>query len=201
MAFDTYEIIKRDIGRWLARSDLTTYLGDFIALGEARLARELRIRGIEADLSVAISSGAAAVPADFVELKHARLDATPSYPLEPKDSQWLLRKFPMRTSDGPPQFIAVDGANFIFGPYPDTAYTILGVYYFKPAVLSDSNTTNEWTANVSDALFFASLSESAPFIGQDNRLATWEAKYEAIKNGYNVQQKRQARRGARMSYN
>lgn len=201
MAFDSYANLKTAIGSWLARSDLTSYVGDFITLGEARLARDLRIRAIEADLSVAISSGVAAVPADFVELKHARLDATPSYPLEPKDSQWLLRKFPMRTSDGPPQFIAVDGANFIFGPYPDTAYTILGVYYFKPAALSDSNTTNEWTDNVADALFFASLSESAPFLGQDKRLATWEAKYESIKRGYNVQQKRQARRGARMSYN
>jgi hypothetical protein len=44
MALDTYSNLKTSIANYLNRSDLTSYLGDFITLTEARLNRELRVR-------------------------------------------------------------------------------------------------------------------------------------------------------------
>lgn len=200
MAFNTYADLKTALATWLARSDLTSYLDDFLALGEARLARDLRVRGNETSMSVVISSGVAAIPADFLELKHAYIDASPTYPLEVKDSQWIHRRFPIRTSESVPRFIAPEGANFIFGPYPDSGYTVKGEYYFKPTALSSGNTTNEWTTNAPDALLYACLGETAPFLRDDSRIQVWEAKYQSIKDSYMRQQKRQARRGATVSY-
>lgn len=200
MAFNTYSDLKAALANWLARSDLTSYYDDIITLGERRLARDLRIRGIEEDLSVTISSGVAVIPTDFLELKSSRLDLSQSQPLEPKDSQWVMRRYPQRSSSGRPYFIAPEGLNFIFGPYPDQDYVVKGIYYKRPTILSSSNTTNEWTTHCDDALLLASLAESAPFLKHDKRVQMWEGKYAEIKRGYTVQQKRQARRGATTSY-
>ena len=199
MAFDSYSNLKAAVGSWLARSNLSVFVEDFITLAEERLSRELRIRGMETALSVTISSGVAAVPSDFRELKHARIDGTPTYPLEQKETPWIFDKYPTRSSTSRPEFIGVDGANFEFGPYPDAAYTVKGMYFAKPAVLSDSNTTNVWTTYAQDALFYAALCESAPFLGQDNRLALWESRYQAIKQGYNTEDRWKTHRGSRIA--
>lgn len=200
MAFNTYSDLKTALANWLARSDLAAYYDDIITLGERRLARELRIRGIEKALDVTMSGGVATVPSDFSELKYAYLDGTPTRPLEPKDAQWIFRRFPNRMGSGSPEFIGVDGNDFVFGQYPDSNYTVKGKYYFAPAILSASNATNEWTTYTDDALLMASLSESAAFLKHDARVQVWEAKYAAIKKGYNLQQRSQARRGATTSY-
>lgn len=201
MAFTTYDTLRTSLANWLLRSDLTDYLDDFIKLGEERLARDLRVRGIETALSVTIASGVAALPSDFLELKHAYINNSPTVPLEIKDTQWILRKYPTRSADDVPAFIGVDGGNFIFGPYPDSAYSIAGAYYFKPAALSSSNATNEWTTYAPDALLWASMIATAPFIGNDERINTWRSFYNEALTAYRVQQKKQLRRGARVSYN
>ena len=201
MAFNTYTDLKTAIANWLNRDDLTTYLDDFIKLAEDRLAREIRIRATEKDLSVTMASGLATVPTDFLELKHAYIDGTPVFTLEPKDSQWIYRKYPNRSSQSKPEFIGIDGANFVFAPFPDSNYDVKGVYHFKPAALSSTNATNEWTDNVPDALLFAALIETAPFLNNDIRMEVWERKYAEKRDGYMRAEKRERRRGARMSYN
>ena len=200
MAISNFSDLKAAIGNWLARSDLSIYLEDIILLGEQRLRRDLRIRETEADLSVTLSSGTATIPTDFAELKWASLDGSPTYPLEQKDSEWITRRFPLRSSSGIPQFIAVDGTEFIFGQFPAADYDLIGKYWKEPTLLSDSNTTNEWITATSDALLMACLAESAPFLKEDQRVQIWESKYMQIKDGYNNQRKRQSRRGAVASY-
>ena len=44
MALATYSDLKTTIANYLARSDLTSQIPDFITLAENRLRRELRIR-------------------------------------------------------------------------------------------------------------------------------------------------------------
>ena len=44
MALTTYALLKTTIANYLNRTDLTSYLGDFITLTESRLNRELRVR-------------------------------------------------------------------------------------------------------------------------------------------------------------
>ena len=47
MALGTFTELKDAIADWLDRSDLTARIPDFIALAEARINRELRIRPME----------------------------------------------------------------------------------------------------------------------------------------------------------
>ena len=58
MALDTYSNLKTTIANYLNRSDLTSNLGDFITLTEARLNRELRVREmINTDTSTTTVAG------------------------------------------------------------------------------------------------------------------------------------------------
>lgn len=198
MAINSFSDLKTSLANWLARSDLSAFYDDIITLGESRLNRDLRIRSIEEALSVASSAGT--VPADFLELKHARVEIAGGLPLEMRESDWVYRSFPNRSGEGIPQYIAVDGNSFIFGPSPDSSYTINGIYYKKPAFLSNSNTTNEWTESAADALLFACLSESAAFLKGDTRIPIWENRYFQAMKGYRHSYRKQVRRETRVSY-
>lgn len=191
MAISTFSELKTAVASWLNRSDLTSQIPDFITLGENRIYRELRIRAMETSLSTAISSGVIAVPNDYIELKHARIDGTPVSHLQRKTDQWIYENYPTRSADGKPKFIARDGASFIFGPYPDSDYTVKGTYYKRLTALSDANTTNWFTANAPGLLLFAALCEAEPFLKNDPRVMTWQGKYDQEKAGIEKEEKRE----------
>ena len=183
MAVSSYTTIKAAIADWLARSDLTAAIDDFIDLTEARIYSdpELRLRFMETALSVTISSGVAALPSDFLALKHANISGSPTQWLDIKPAQWIYMHYPLRASEAKPIYVAVDGGNLIFGPYPDSGYTVNGIYYAKATALSASNETNYWTNNAPGLILFGALVESGPYIGDDSRLPMWEAKYQQIR--------------------
>lgn len=187
MSIATYAELKTAIANWLKKSTLTSYIPDFIMMGEKRIYRELRIRAMETSLSSAISSGVIAVPSSYVQLKFAYVDGSPVRHLTLKDPSYIYENYPTRSSDKKPQVMAREVDNFIFGPYPDSAYTIKGVYYKKLDALSDSNTTNWFTTNASDLLLFAALMEAEPFIKNDPRLALWLKKYEDIRDQIQIE--------------
>lgn len=200
MAFNTYATLQSSIAAWLARDDLSSYYDDFIELGHERLAQEIRIRAIETSLNVTLAGGVATVPSDFLELKHAYIDGSPTQPLRIKDAGFVYEQYPNRSPEQKPRVIAVDGANFVFGPYPNSNYTLKGTYWFKPTVLSSGNTTNEWTNNIPDLLFWACLAETSPFLKEDKRVITWEKKYDAVKNRVMRSEKRQMRNRATITH-
>jgi len=175
----TYSDLQTKIGTWLHRSDLTASIPDFIRLAEARIYRKLRIRAMETAFSSVIASGVIAVPTSYVELKHARVDGSPTGKLARKNDEWIYQNYPTRSSSGKPKFIAREADNFIFGPYPDSTYTIKGIYYKRLAALSVS-TTNWFTENAPDLLLFAALCEAAPYLGKDSRIVIWEGKFNAV---------------------
>lgn len=187
MAINSYSTLKTAIANWLADDELSQYLEDFISLGEARIYRDLRIRCMEASLSSAISSGVVAVPTRYKAMKYAYLDGAPIYKLTRKTADWIYQNYPTRSSSGVPSFFAREAESFIFGPYPDSAYTMKGVYYQSLAALSDSNTTNWFTSNAPDILLFASLCEANPFIKDDVRIALWENKYQMTKSRIQIE--------------
>jgi len=183
MSITTYSELKTAVANWLNRADLTSYVADFVRLGEDRIYRELRIRAMETALSDTIASGVIAVPSDYIELKHAYVNGTPTRKLNRCDPEFIYDRYPLRSSNGKPSFIAREGSNFIFGPYPDSAYTIKGIYYARLSALSDSNTTNWFVTNAPGILLYSALLQAEPFLKNDARMATWEAMYQNAKDG------------------
>jgi hypothetical protein len=177
MTISTFTQLSTSVSNWLHRADLTAVVEDFIMAGEWKINRLLRIRAMEADLSVAIASGVAALPSDYVQLKYAYISGTPTQPLQRKTAQWIGENYPTRSSSGKPLYIGRQGSNFVFGPYPDSAYTVAGVYYKRLDPLSGANETNWFTANAPDLLLYAALCEAAPYLKNDIRIAVWQAKF------------------------
>jgi hypothetical protein len=175
-----YASLKTEVGSWINRSDLATTITGLVQLGEMRVYRDLRIRQMETALSGTISSGVLAVPSGYVEMKYLYVSGSPGVKLQRKDSEWIYANYPTRSADSKPMFFAREGTNFVFGPYPDSAYTLTGSYYKRLDALSDSNTTNWLITDAPDLILFATLCEAAPWLMNDERVALWEKKYDQI---------------------
>lgn len=183
MAITTYSQLQTAVSNWLHRSDLTSYIPDFITLAETRIYREVRARDMETAFSDTIASGAVALPTSYIDLKHAYISRSPTNWLERKSNQWIYQNYPLRSSDGLPSFISREGSNFIFGPYPDSGYTVKGIYFKNLGAVSASAhalfTTNP------DLYLFGALCEAEPYLLRDARVALWKAKYNEIRDQIN----------------
>jgi hypothetical protein len=184
MSLSTYSDLRTAL---TARLDVSTSdisnsnADDLFTEAEKRIYRELRIRDMETSFSSTISGGVIALPSGYVELKYAYVEGTPICPLQRKTPQWIYLNYPTRSSQGRPKFIAREGSNFIFGPYPDSGYTINGVYYTKPSTVVNTTLTGVLLTNP-DLLLYATLVEAEKFLGREQRGQVWETRYTEVKN-------------------
>lgn len=186
MSISNYSELQTAVGSWLHRTNLTSTIPDLIMIGEKRINREVRNQAMETAFNTAISTGVCAVPSGFVEWKTAYIDGSPIRPLQVKSLDWIYNEYPVRAAQGRPFFIARNGSNFEFGPYPDSGYTVKGTYYARLAPVS--TTWHAFATLYPDLYLFASLAEAKPFILDDPRIPIWEAKYAEIRDALNHEQ-------------
>jgi hypothetical protein len=185
VSITTYAELQTAVKNWLHRSgvlaqdDVTSIIPDLITIAEKRIFREVRVRVMESTLSSTIANGVIAVPADYLDLKFAYINATPTSALQRAPASQVYSTYPTRSAQGKPTMIAREGSNFIFGPYPDSGYTVSGIYYAKPTGIATS--ANTLFTDNPDLYLFAALCEAAPYIQDDPRVQLWEAKYASIK--------------------
>lgn len=179
MAFATYSDLKTTIASYLARSDLTAQIPDFITLAENRLRRDLRTRKMLKLVSATMTANdnTLSLPSDFLQLRDIHLATTPARPVNFQAPSIFFRNARVTDTGVPVDYTILD-AEFQFAPIPDTNYTTRMLYYAAPAYLSDSNTSNAFLANYPDALIYASLGEAEPYLMNDERLAVWAALYQ-----------------------
>lgn len=178
----SYGTLKTEVANFLNRTDLTADIPLFIQFAQKRIYRDLRVKAMEASFSSAIASGVIAVPTGYIEMKYAYVNISPVQKLERKDAEWIYYNYPTRSADGIPLFIAREAENFIFGPYPDSTYTIKGVYYKRLTAFSADADTNWFITDAPDLLLFASLLEAELFINNDQRATIWGTRYNAEKD-------------------
>ena len=80
-------------------------------------------------------------------------------------------------AQGQPVNYTLVADNFVLAPQPTGASTLIMTYFKIPQPMSDTNPTNEYLDVCPDLVLYASLAESAPFLMDDPRLATWQALY------------------------
>lgn len=179
MSLDTYANLQTAIANELHRSDLTSFIPDWITLAESRINKGLRVRQMETTQASTVAAGVVAVPTNYVELKDAHISSTSPYAsLERRTANWIYDKYPQRTADRTPAFIAREGSNFIFGPYPDANYVVTLAYYNRFAALSTG--LNAVFTSYPGLWLFGALAESAPWLKADNRVPMWEAKFKEL---------------------
>lgn len=156
----------------------TTILPDLIRLAEARICRDVRSHEMETAYSGAIASGVIAVPTGFLGWKNVYVNSSSVQALQTKTLDWVFQNYPTRSADGLPKFIARNGSNFEFGPYPDSTYTIKGTYWAKPTAVE--TTWNALATAYPELYLFATLCEATEYIRDKEMLARFEAKYSEI---------------------
>lgn len=179
MALASYSDLKTEIANYLGRDDLTSQIPTFIQLAEKRLERDLRIRPMLKVVEATTTAGDSTVgiPSDFLAMKDIHIESSPIRVLKFQSTTNFYRN--ARPNDrGVPVDYTLLGSEFKLAPTPDSAYTLRMVYYYKPAILSDSNTSNLFLANCPDLLLYGALAEAEPYLMNDERLATWASLYD-----------------------
>jgi hypothetical protein len=179
MSIASYSELQTAVASYLARTDLTSQITDFIRFAELRLRRELRIRQMLKSVTTTTTSGDSTVelPSDFLEIRDFIVSTNPVQPLTYSSPSAFSRNA-RTTESGKPLDYTILANEFQLAPIPDSAYTVKLLYYAAPTFLSDSNTSNAFVANAPDALLYASLIEAEPFLMNDARINTWGTMYD-----------------------
>lgn len=185
----SYTTLLTAISDELARSDLSSYTPQLVQFWEEDFLREPKNFGrwMEASLNSTIASSVIAVPAAYLGMKYAYVDGSPASRLDRMSLNQVYGRYPRGGCTGRPVWYARDTTNFVFGPAPDSTYTIKGVYWAKPVVLRSfaADAAAHWIiVNAPDLALYGALAHSAPFLRNDSRLTMWKAIYDNQLHSY-----------------
>lgn len=189
MALDgTYTGLIASIASWLDRRDMTAVIPDLVQLSEKRLDTMLRVREMTVrDLVEHADEAYENLPADYLELKSIRFNTTPT---QRPEYATLQRIEDMRAlygaRGGVPRYYSIANNQIIFETAP-TGGPELEIFSYvripKLNTMVDVNGTptlvtgNAILTTYPNLYLFGALSEAAPFLNDDPRIATWEAKF------------------------
>lgn len=179
MAITDYSSLQTTIANYLARTDLTAQIPDFIRLAETRIRRELRIRQMMKSATTTTTGGDAtvALPSDFLEVRDLIIQSNPVRVIT-YVSPSIFSRNTRSTESGVPVDYTILATEFKFAPIPDTAYTLEILYYAAPEYLSDTNTSNVFLAVCPDLVLYGALLEAEPYLMNDARLQVWAGMYQ-----------------------
>ncbi len=203
MALGTFTELKDAIADWLDRSDLTARIPDFIALAEARINRELRIRPMEvrSTMYATVDQQYFNLPGGYIQMRNIQLNTNPTTPLEYITPEMLDRLYGS-TATGKPRAYTLIGDEIQLAPIPDSAYQVEMAFYEKFTPLGDGSagtvTSNWLTANAPDILLYGALMEAEPFIKNDERIPVWLNGYSNAIDKLQKQDQRDRHSGSAM---
>lgn len=185
MAITSYSDLKQSIINHLEHDDLAAHVDEFIGLAEDRHRRDIRIREQIKKDTPTVDSRTLAIPSDLLEVFMFRLMSDPVQQLDhvnfselnrrrEKWEHWGRKKIPTAYTMH---------AEFEFDVEPDQDYDGELYYYAEIARLSDDNASNVLLARSADAYLYGALVATAPWLMDDERVATWERFYQQAVSG------------------
>lgn len=177
----TYTGLTASIASWLKRSDLTAAIPDFVALCEARIARDLKLRRQWTGASIVFASNVQSMPLPADWLRFERVQVQNGRVLDLKTPRMLVERDATYTVvSGPsyPDAYGIEGSNIVLPP--TSGGVTLDVAYRAriPSVIGSSGVQGLLQEHPGIYLW-GSLAEAAPFLIEDERIAVWEGKYAA----------------------
>ena len=176
-----YGEMKTAVANYLSRDTLTDRIPEFISYGEHRLYADLRVRFMETTVNVPIVSGVqtSALQSDHLQARSIYITGSPPRRLEfrtPLEFWSIYNGLPTAK----PSVFTIEGEFYEWGPLPNANYTATVLYYARPAALADDADTNGLFTLAPNLLLYASLIETAPFLGNDPRILVWSAMYDDL---------------------
>jgi hypothetical protein len=173
MALATYADLQTSVAGWTKRADLAGITPDLIALASARINRDFRLGAqiTTTTVSAVANAQTVALPADFLEVVSVSIG---DRPLEPASEATADAEFGEQS--GRPVQYSVRGSELVLWPIPDGVCSLSLTYYTRFS-LDAANTTNWLLTNHPGVYLYATLAECEPYLHNDQRAVTWEAKY------------------------
>lgn len=198
----TYAELKTEIADYLNRDDLTSVMPTFISMAEATLNRDVRHWRMEQRAEAELDSRYLSLPSDWAETKRMILQDTTAYALNlvSTDDMHDMR-YNQGDSAGKPKYYCHSAGSIEVYPTPDATYDLELLYLQKIEALSDSNTSNWLLAEAPDLYLYACLTETAIYLRDDERLASFGAMYQSKLNALNTTSTRATVSGSGLKMN
>ena len=181
MAISTKAELHTAVANWLNRSDLTSRIPEFIALGEAQLNRILRTRDMLTRATTTTNAQYVALPSDFQEMLNVELTSTDPprrllYATSDRSDDYREQK---RNKEGIPVHYTIEGLTLQLNPTPDTNYTIQMNYYQDiPALASKADSDANWLLLAHpDIYLYSTLTQASPYLMDSDAARTWDGLY------------------------
>jgi hypothetical protein len=178
MAIQTYADLQTTIANFLARTDLTAQIPDFIKLAEARMSRELETRSQEKRAQATLTAGNEyiSLPVDLREVREVKLNTSPLTVLEYKSPAQMDKDF-SSTGNSKPEAYSIIGDELKLRPVPDSAYEAEIVYVGDIESLSNTRTTNNILTRHPDAYLSGALVEAYTYLMDEQRAQVYDQKF------------------------
>lgn len=187
MGLTDYSGLIAAVDQWMVYDDITGAASDVIPVAQALINREVRIRQMEQRQEYsAQTTQSMTLPDRFVEgiVLYENSEAGGVLQYLPPDVFW--RSQDARTGLGQPAFYTILGDKILLAPTPDEARDYVLHYYIgdDDIVNMDFATIQQQAifANAPDIYLWAICMEGAMMIGDPERFAEFQAKYENAKS-------------------
>jgi hypothetical protein len=177
MAITTYSELQAAVGNWLDHGLFAARIPEFIALFEAAANRRLRVREQEASTTLTPSSGAAALPVDYLAWRRVTWTGSPRVELQYVHPSYLQAAYPS-TPSARPRVFTIEGSTLKIRPVDGTALEF--DFLQKIPALSDGAATNWLLGAHPDLYLFGALVEAEMFGVNDERAPLWKARRDEI---------------------
>lgn len=176
MALTTYAELQTAVAGFLNRDDLTAIVPTFISLAEAQMQRDIRHWRMQVREAITFAGRYTAIPDNWVETIRLTIPTEGASPLRLASVADMAER---RANDydtvGTPCYYTFNAGEIELWPSPDTSLIGEIIYYRTIPTLSDINTTNWLLALAPDAYLYGALTQSAPYLSEDARIAVWGA--------------------------
>lgn len=182
-----YATLSQAMLDYTHKGSISTFLDYFIQSAQEKINDDIfannfgsGIRMQEAPFAGTITAGTVGVPGDWLSPKLLTIvnasggnigDLTFISP------EQMYSTYSNRVASGIPAYIAREGANFIFGPFPDSGYNVAGTYYAAAPLLTSGAPTNWMVTQTPNLLLAACLIKAARFLKDPDALTIWKDEY------------------------
>ena len=191
MAIATYTDLQTSIANFLARSDLTAQIPDFITLAEGRMSRELETRSQEKRSTASLTAGNEYIflPNDMREIREVKLNTSPLTVLKYYSPVALDEQY-ASNGQGKPQGFSIVGLEMKLRPIPDSSYTAEIIYVGGVAPLTAAAPTNNILIRSPDAYLYGALAEAYAYLLDETRAAQYMARFDKAMEEIKVDEQR-----------
>src|SRR5262245_58859172 len=176
MSLSTYADLLRAVSNYLGgRTDLNSFIPDFVTVFEAAANRRLRVRRLETSTTLTPSSGVATLPTDFLIWRRVTWTGSSRRELEYVHPSWLQANYPSNSA-GTPSVFTIEGNSIKLAPTSDTSLEL--DYYQRIPTLSSS--VNWLYSFHPDCYLFGTLAEAGDFTTATNSTQKWILRRDAI---------------------